>query len=145
MCGLLIVAVSCFWFDPILFLAKKKAATNYLKKGVCSWIKLIKVNFSYTYVRIKWKNKKSQTVRKVVKSKRKIVKRGKFATPNTRVHDLLFTWPGPYTSIKSGGVKLIWWTQTSQLSFPYVINFIKKWKLTQKKTLKMITAFLTHW
>jgi hypothetical protein len=53
------------------------------------------------------KNKKSQTVRKVAKSKRKIVKRGKIDTPNTRMHDLSFSWPGPYTSIKSGGVKLI--------------------------------------
>jgi hypothetical protein len=39
--------------------------------------------------------------------KKKIVKGGKIDTPNTRVHDLSFTWPGPYTSIKSGGVKLI--------------------------------------
>jgi hypothetical protein len=43
----------------------------------------------------------------VPKSNRKIVEKGKIDNLNTPVHDRSLSWLGAYTSIKSGGVKLV--------------------------------------
>ena len=54
----------------------------------------------------------------VPKSNIKIVQRDKIDTTKThiRVHDRSISWLGTDTSIKSGGVKLVLWTQVSSLS-----------------------------
>jgi hypothetical protein len=62
----------------------------------------------------KIKNQKYHTVRTVPKSNRKIVESGKIDTLN--IHDRSLYWLGTGTSIKSGGIKLISWDQTSPLS-----------------------------
>jgi len=64
----------------------------------------------------KMENKKYHTVGIVPKSNIKIIERGKIDTPNTKIHDRSLSWLGTGTSIKSGGVKLVLWTQTSPLS-----------------------------
>jgi hypothetical protein len=61
-------------------------------------------------------NQKYHTVGTVLKSNLKIVERGKMDNPNTYIHDKAFPWLGTGTLIKSGGVKLVLWTQTSPLS-----------------------------
>ena len=53
------------------------------------------------------KIQKYHIVGTVPKYNRKIVKRGKFDTPNTQKHDRAPTWLGTCTSIKNGGVKLV--------------------------------------
>jgi len=60
------------------------------------------------------KKQKYHTVRTVPKSNRKIVESGKIDTPN--IHDRSLSWLGTCTSIKSGGIKLVSWGQTSPLS-----------------------------
>ena len=54
-------------------------------------------------------NKKSHTVRTVPNFSRKIVERGKTDTSNTHIHDRSLSWLGTFSSIKSGGVKLVLW------------------------------------
>ena len=39
--------------------------------------------------------------------------RGKIDTPNTYLHDRSLSWLGTGTSIRSGGIKLLSWSQTS--------------------------------
>ena len=76
------------------------------------------------------KNKEYNTVGTILKSNIKIVERGNIDTPNTQLHDSSLSWLGTGTSIKSGGVKRVLWTQTSSISemmrswkcFPYVSN-----------------------
>jgi hypothetical protein len=60
----------------------------------------------------KTKNKKYHTVGTVPKSQ----KRGKINTRNTHIHNCLLSWLVTVTLIKSGGVKLVLWAQTSLLS-----------------------------
>ena len=60
------------------------------------------------------KNQKYHTVRTVPKSNRKIVESGKIDTSN--IHDHSLSWLGTATSMKSGGIKLVSWDQTSPLS-----------------------------
>ena len=50
------------------------------------------------------------TVGTVPKSNRKIIKRD---TPNSQIRDNPLSWLCTGTSIRSGGVKLVLWTQTS--------------------------------
>ena len=50
------------------------------------------------------------TVGAFLKSNRKIVERG------TSLHDRLIAWHGTGTSIQSGGVKLVLWTQRTLFS-----------------------------
>ena len=47
------------------------------------------------------------TLGTIPKSNRKIVEKGKIDNLNTPVHDRSLSWLGAYTSIKSGGVKLV--------------------------------------
>ena len=42
-----------------------------------------------------------------------IVERGKIDTPNTHINDRPLSWLGTGTTIKSGGIKLVLWTQTN--------------------------------
>jgi hypothetical protein len=49
----------------------------------------------------------------------KFVERGKIDTPNTQIHYRCFFWVSTGT-IKSGGFKLVLWTQT-------LITLISKW------------------
>jgi len=57
------------------------------------------------------KNKKYHTVGTIPKSNIKIVERGKIDTPNTQIQDRSISYHGTGTSIKSGGAKLVLWTQ----------------------------------
>jgi hypothetical protein len=52
------------------------------------------------------------TLGTAAKSNRKIVERAKFDTPNTLIHDRSSSCLSTGISIKSGGVKLVLWTQT---------------------------------
>ena len=61
-------------------------------------------------------NKMYHTFRKFRKFNRKIVERIKIDTPITQIYDLSLSWLGTGTSIKSGGIKLVLWTQTSNVS-----------------------------
>jgi hypothetical protein len=45
----------------------------------------------------------------------KIAERSEIDAPKTQIHDGALSCPGACTSIKSGGVKLIVWAQTSLL------------------------------
>jgi len=73
----------------------------------------------------------------------KIVERDKINTPNTQTHDRSTSWLYTSTSIKSGGVKLVLWTQTSPLSemrrsckcFPHVSTMTT---LTYNRTSSVI-------
>jgi hypothetical protein len=47
----------------------------------------------------------------------KFLKKGKIDTLNTQIQDSSLFWLGTGISIKSGGVKLVVWSQTS----PYII------------------------
>jgi len=49
----------------------------------------------------------------IPKSNITTVERDKIDTPNIKIHDRSFSWLGTGTSIKDGGVKLVWWTQTN--------------------------------
>ena len=60
--------------------------------------------------------KKKHTVGTISKSNIKIVERGKINTTNTPIHVHSLSCLGTGTSIKSGGVLLVLWTQTSPLS-----------------------------
>ena len=64
----------------------------------------------------KMKNKKYHSVESVQKSDWNIVERGKNETPNTYIHDRSLSWLGTDTSIVSGCVKLVLWTQTASHS-----------------------------
>jgi hypothetical protein len=55
------------------------------------------------------------TVKTVTKSNKKIVEMDKVKYPITHIHDCSLSWLGIGTSIKSGEVKLILWSQTSPL------------------------------
>ena len=55
------------------------------------------------------KTEEDDTVGAFLKSNSKIVERG------TSLHDRLISWHGTGTSIKSGGVKLVLWTQRTYL------------------------------
>ena len=59
------------------------------------------------------KNKNYHTLVTIPKSSIKIIERGKIDTRNTQIHELSLSWFGTGTSIKSGSVKLILWTQIS--------------------------------
>ena len=74
------------------------------------------ITFTSRYASNKEKNKTYHTVGTVLKSNRPIVKGGKFDTPNTTIHDRSLFWFGTGNYIKSGGVKLVLWAQTSPLS-----------------------------
>ena len=52
----------------------------------------------------------------LLKSNRKITERGKIDTFSTHIHDRSLSWLGTNTSIKSGGVILVLWTQASHLN-----------------------------
>ena len=54
----------------------------------------------------------------ILKCKKK-VEGAKFDTPNTHINDRSLSWLGTDTSIKSGGVKIVLWTQTSSPSERY--------------------------
>jgi hypothetical protein len=56
---------------------------------------------------------KYNTVGTVPKSNIRIVERGKSDIPNTQIHDRSLSWIGTGISIKSGGVKLVLWAQSS--------------------------------
>ena len=60
--------------------------------------------------------KKNETVGLIPKSNIKIVERDKSGSPNTQLHYRSFFWLGTDTVLKSGGVKLVLWTQISPLS-----------------------------
>ena len=62
------------------------------------------------------KIKTCHTVETVPKSNIKIVKRCKIDTPNLQIHDRSLSWLGTGTAIKSGGLKIVVWAQTSSLS-----------------------------
>jgi hypothetical protein len=59
------------------------------------------------------KTKKYHTVGTIPKSNLKKVEGDKIDTPNTQIHDCSFSLLGTVTSIKSGEVKLVLWSQTS--------------------------------
>jgi len=61
------------------------------------------------------KNQKYRHVGTIPKSNINIAERGKINTPNTQIHDRSLSL-GTDTSIKSGGFKLILWTQTSHIT-----------------------------
>ena len=56
------------------------------------------------------------TLRNVLKSYRTIIERGKIDIHNTQIYDLSLSWLDAGTSIKSCGVKLVLWAQTSPLT-----------------------------
>ena len=56
------------------------------------------------------------TVRTIPKSNFEIVERDQIDAINAQIHDHSLSWFGTCTSIKSGGVKLDIWSQTSLLS-----------------------------
>ena len=56
---------------------------------------------------------KYNTVVTIPKSNIRIVERGKSDIPNTQIHDRSLSWIGTGISIKSGGVKLVLWAQSS--------------------------------
>ena len=58
----------------------------------------------------------------VPKSNRKIVERGKIETPNTETHDSSLSWFGTVTSVKSVGVRLVLWAQSSLLLDILLLN-----------------------
>ena len=49
-------------------------------------------------------------------SNRKITERDQIDTTNTHIHDRSFSWLGTSTSIKSGGIILVLWTQACPLN-----------------------------
>ena len=53
------------------------------------------------------KTKKDHTVGTVLTFIRNIVEIGKFDISNTHIHDRSLSWLGTFSSIKSGGVKLV--------------------------------------
>jgi len=60
---------------------------------------------------------KYHTIKRVPKSNRKIVERGKLNnTPNTQINDRSLSWLGTCTSIKSGCVKLVLWAKISLIN-----------------------------
>jgi hypothetical protein len=61
-----------------------------------------------------WEEKKTQKIplSKQFKNRRN---RGKIDTSNIHIHDRLLSWLGTGTSMKCGGIKLVFWTQTSPL------------------------------
>ena len=62
-------------------------------------------------------NKNYHTFGKFRKFNRKIVERSKIDKSKiTQIYDRSLSWLGTGTSIKSGGIKLVLWTQTSNLS-----------------------------
>jgi len=69
---------------------------------------------------IKWKtNKTYHTVETAPRSNRQIVQRGSIDTHNTHIRHHSLFWLGTDTSIKRGGVKPHFWTQSSPLSEMY--------------------------
>jgi hypothetical protein len=62
------------------------------------------------------RQKKPETVGLIPKSNIKIVERDKNGAPNTQLHYRSFALLGTDTLLKSGGVKLVLWTQISPLS-----------------------------
>ena len=62
------------------------------------------------------KNKKYHSVGTIPTSNIKIVDIGKVDTPNTQIHDFSLSWLDTGTSITSGRVKLVIWTQSFPLS-----------------------------
>ena len=75
------------------------------------------------------KNKKYDTVETIPKSNIKMTERGKFDTPNTQIHDRSLSWLGTGTSIKRGGVMLVWWGHAS------AFRMWVKWKNVSKEIL----------
>ena len=61
------------------------------------------------------KNTKYSNVGTILKFNRTIIERGEIYILNTQIHDRSFSCLGTGTSIKSGGVKLVIWAQTSPL------------------------------
>ena len=59
------------------------------------------------------RNIKYHTVETAPIRNRKIIERGKIDTPNTCLHYCSLSWLDTGTSTKSGGSKLVLWTQTS--------------------------------
>jgi hypothetical protein len=59
------------------------------------------------------REKKNTTIGTIPNSNIKIVERGKIDTPNTHINDRPLSWLGTGTTIKSGGIKLVLWTQTN--------------------------------
>jgi hypothetical protein len=58
------------------------------------------------------KNKKYHTVGTVPKAYRNIIERGTNDTPNTQIHDRSLSWFDTNTSLKSGGVKRLFWVSS---------------------------------
>jgi len=58
---------------------------------------------------------KYNTVRTVLKSKRKLVKRGKIDNPNTLIHHLPLAWYRPFNK-KVAGLKLVVWAKASHVT-----------------------------
>jgi hypothetical protein len=77
---------------------------------------LLNIILKINQYEIKRRAKIYHTVGTVPKSNIKIVERGKIDTLNTLIHDCLLSCLGTVTSIKSGGVKLVLWAQTSYLN-----------------------------
>jgi hypothetical protein len=69
------------------------------------------------------KNKKYHTVGTIPNFDRRIVEKIKFDNLNTQIHDRSLSRLGTGTSIKSGGIKLILWNQTSPLSEVMQVSF----------------------
>jgi hypothetical protein len=84
----------------------------------------------------------------VPKSNRKIVEKGKIDNLNTPVHDRSLSWLGAYTSIKSGGVKLVlradldncrWFSLSTPVSSTNKTEFHNITKILLKVPLNTIT------
>ena len=85
------------------------------------------------------KNKNCHTVKD-----RTIVEREKIDTPNTQIHYISLSWLGAYSSIESGGLTLVLWSQTSPLGeimwiCKYPPRVIKIPILTYNRTKSVIT------
>ena len=59
----------------------------------------------------KWKTKNATLPETVPKYNRKIAETVKIDNPNTHIHEGAYSWLGTGTSIKSGGIIPILWTQ----------------------------------
>lgn len=73
-------------------------------------------------------NKKYHTHGTRQKSTGKILERGKIYTHKTQIHDRSRAWFGTGTSMKSGGVELVLWTDTFHLILAksYMENILMK-------------------
>ena len=78
----------------------------------------LKIIFMHMYMydlNNKLKKKKYQHFGTFPKYNRKVAERSKIDTPNTHIHDHSLSCLGTGTSITSGGVKLVPWTQPSRM------------------------------